>query len=215
MQRWLKTYFHNNRFKSLNTEKMKKHFLNYFATVESVPATVLDGLQWEQFLDKPGLPPFDPMTIFDKTFTEKCVALASKWMQEDGTGCVASDLQGFQARQTMYFLDTLITKGVPLKHDVLAKLESTYQLTASPNVEIVYRYLLLSVKSKAAHVLPQVEIFLGKYGRGLYVIPLYRAFIEYDCEHAHKVFTQHKNFYHSIIQNAVGGMLTKAKAAKK
>jgi len=211
MQRWLKTYFHDYRFKSLSTEEMKKHFLHHFSTIEKVPAETLNALQWTEFLDKPGLPPFDPTNVFDSSLTQKCVALAEKWMKEDGAGATASDLQGFQAKQTMFFLDTLITKGVPMKHDILAKLESTYQLTSSPNVEIVFRYLVLSVKSKAAHVIPQVGTFLGKYGRGLYVLPLYRALIEYDWQQAHSVFTQHKPFYHLVIRGAIDGMLKKSK----
>jgi hypothetical protein len=65
MQRWLKTYFRDYRFKSLNTSEMKQHFLNFFANVEKVPADKLNSIDWDEFLNKPGLPSFDPKTVYD------------------------------------------------------------------------------------------------------------------------------------------------------
>lgn len=44
---------------------MKKHFLNFFANVEKVPASTLDALEWDAFLYATGLPKFDPYTIYD------------------------------------------------------------------------------------------------------------------------------------------------------
>jgi hypothetical protein len=101
--------------------------------------------------------------------SEKCIALANKWIHEKGEGCSAADLKDFRAKQTMFFLDTLITKATPMSSDLLAKLESCYQFTSSPNVEIFFRYLQLSLKSKHAGALAAASDFLGKYGRGLYL----------------------------------------------
>ena len=49
--------------------------------------------------------------MFDKSLAENCLALAMKWREEDGNGTAADDLKKFQAKQTMYFLDTLLATG--------------------------------------------------------------------------------------------------------
>lgn len=68
---------------------MKKHFLHFFEHSEKVDKSVLDSIEWDKFLKDsglfstylpvliiPGLPPFDPSHVYDKSLTEKCVSLA-------------------------------------------------------------------------------------------------------------------------------------------
>jgi len=133
--------------------------------------------------------------------------LANKWKNENGNGCSATDLEKFQAKQKMFFIDTLITTATPMNHDLLAKLESCYHLSTSTNVEIVFRSLMLNLKSKVNAAKPLAGQFLAKYGRGLYVKPLYKALIELDREYARQVYLENRNFYHSIICFAIEGML--------
>lgn len=91
----------------------------------------------------------------------------SKWVQ-GGKDCHINDLTEFQPKQKMYFLEVLI-KHAPLSHEIIQRLEDTYHFSTYQNVEIVYRYLILSLKSKFTGVLPQVSKFLSSHGRGLYV----------------------------------------------
>jgi len=207
MLKWLKKYFYDYRFKSLSTEEMQQHFLHFFTHEEKTDKGILDSIEWEKFLKHPGLPNFDPATVYDKSLTEKCIALSKKWTEEGGKGTTPNDLADFQSKQKMYFLDTLIAHPTPLSHDLLKKLEETYKFSSAKNVEIVYRFLMLALASDFKEVFPQVAKFLATYGRGLYVRPLYKALKRVDHEFAKKVFHDNRGFYHSVIRHAVSDLL--------
>jgi hypothetical protein len=55
-----------------------------------------------------------------------------------------------------------------------------------------------------------VAEFLARYGRGLYVKPLFKSLIEVDYEVAKKVYSTNRHSYHAIIRNAVESFLKKA-----
>jgi leukotriene-A4 hydrolase len=209
MQRWLRNYFRDYRFKSLSTEQMKEHFLHYFSNTEKVPASTLQSIDWDGFLNTPGLPAFDPFKIYDASMGEVCVALAKKWREGQGKDCTPKDLDAFQSKQKMYFLDELLTGG-SLSKDIIDKLDEMYHLSSAKNVEIQFRYLMLCLKNNHKTAFPRVAEFLGKYGRGLYVKPLYKALIDVDYEVAKKVYLNNKHGYHSIIRQAVESFLKKA-----
>jgi len=166
----------------------------------------LKSIEWEAFLKSPGMPPFDPNTVYDKSLTEKCSHLAKKWIDHGGEGTSPSDMDSFQSKQKMYFLDALIA-ATPLKHELINKLDATYKLSSSPNVEIVFRYLMMCLKSKFSSSIPVVTQFLAKYGRGLYVRPLFKALHEVDSQKAQEVWQSNKNFWHAIILAATESIM--------
>jgi len=114
------------------------------------------------------------------------------------------DIKEFQTLQIMYFLDKVIngSRSVGISHDALKKLNDTYNLSNSTNVEINFRWLMLALTNKLTEVYPQVDTFLGKYGRGLYVKPLYNLLKTIDLVEAKKIYQKHRSFYHSIIRAA-------------
>lgn len=144
---------------------------------------------------------------------------------EGGKDATAKDLESFQAKQTMYFLDELITNAT-LSHETIDKMDALYKLSSSPNVEIQFRYLMLCLSNKYSinfcyvthdiirytSVVPKVGQFLSTYGRGLYVKPLYKTLISVDYDAAQKIYNDNKPFYHAIIRTSVEGFL---KAHKK
>jgi len=209
MQRWLNSYFKQFRTGSVTVEQMKAHFLSYFGNTEKVDKSVLSAIDWDTWLNAPGLPAFDPRSILDKTLSENCDILAKKWRDDGGRGCEATDLQSLKSRQIMYFLDVLLTTAMPMKHDALEKMESLYKLSSSRNVEMAFRWLMLCVKSRYTKIFPDVAHFLSKHGRGLYVKPLYKALHEVDQAVASKIFKDNRHFYHSVIRNAFDGLLNK------
>jgi len=209
MQRWLKAYFSDFRFKSLSTSDMKNHFINFFTNVEKVKPEVMKALQWDHFLLEPGMPSFDAIGLYDSSLSERCSKLASKWIEKNGEGATPTDLDDYKSREKMFFLDTLITKATPMKTEILLKIEELYKLSSSKNVEILFRYFMLCLKSHHHAVLPHVGTFLSKYGRGLYVKPLYKILAQEDKNFARKVYEENKSFYHSIICSFVEGVVKK------
>lgn len=201
MLEWLHQYYTKFEGKSINTEIFKEEFINFFTAKGGDAAKNLANIDWEEWLYKPGLPTFDPTTALANSFGAACAALADKWIHHAGEGTTPDDLKAFRSKQVMYFLD-LVFAATPLSHELIEKLNNTYGLMASGNVEIAYRFFMTSLKSGVKTVFDSVADFLSKHGRGLYVRPLYRALAELDREYAYSVFKQNRSRYHGIIRNA-------------
>jgi leukotriene-A4 hydrolase len=99
--------------------------------------------------------------------------------------------------------------AVPMKHQVLRKLGDLYQLSASTNVEIQFRWIVLSLKSKDASIIPVAADFLSKHGRGLYVLPMYRALNDLDHARAVQIYHANRSFYHNILTTRLDVSLAK------
>eukprot|EP01120_Amphizonella_sp_Union-15-10_P007859 TRINITY_DN270_c0_g1_i1.p1 TRINITY_DN270_c0_g1~~TRINITY_DN270_c0_g1_i1.p1 ORF type:complete len:617 (-),score=117.27 TRINITY_DN270_c0_g1_i1:104-1954(-) len=206
MQKWLNKYFNEFKRNSVTTEQMKSHFLNHFNGV--VGPEVLKKIDWDHWLNAPGLPSFDPREVLDKSLAEACNQLVKKWKDQEGSTVSPDDLNSFQAKQKMYFLDNL-TAGAPLKPETLQKLDSNYSLSSSKNVEILFRWIMLSLKSQDKSIFPLVSNFLSKHGRGLYVRPMYKLLNEVDHTFASNLYKENRSFYHSVIRNIFDPILLK------
>jgi len=101
----------------------------------------------------------------------------------------------------MYFLDLLITSNKDLKVQTLERLDSVYGFTKSQNVEVGFRFLMLSLRNNHRAVFPAVAHFLSRHGRGLYTKPLYKSLHKIDKDEASKIYHSNKAFYHSVIRN--------------
>jgi leukotriene-A4 hydrolase len=76
---WLRSYFREFSNKSLDTDQMKAHFLNYFTKVHAADANKLAAVKWDSWLRSPGLPPWDPRPVLDTSLASASIALARKW----------------------------------------------------------------------------------------------------------------------------------------
>jgi leukotriene-A4 hydrolase len=99
------------------------------------------------------------------------------------------------------FLDTLLAEK-PLAHELLARLDAAYSLSAGRNVELGFRFFRLALRAADKSVFPALATFLSKHGRGLYVKPLYSDLMALDLAFAKKTFQSNRPFYHSVIRNA-------------
>jgi len=147
------------------------------------------------------MPEFNPNKVVDRSMVLGCDALAQKWLGDDGRETTSEDLKGMLSKQVMFFLDLLITSDKILSHGSLEKLDSLYRLSSSKNVEIHFRYLMISLKSTYRGALASAAAFLSVHGRGLYAKPLFRELKRVDHEFAKKVFSDNRTFYHSVIRN--------------
>ena len=139
-----------------------------------------------------GLPDFDPREQLENALSKVCREIANKWLEQDGANCTAEEYNALSSKQKMYMLDRTIlilhngvlslltaftaviqTSGkLPMKHDVLEKMDALYRITDSNNVEILCRYLVICLKSKYEKAKEPTAKFLSIHGRGLYVKPL-------------------------------------------
>jgi len=197
MQKWLNSYVKTFRNESINTDQMKQHFIDHFGNID---------VDWDTWLYAPGLPPFDPTTILDDTLTKKCIQLALDWIRSNGT--IENDCFGdFNARQKMFFLDEIINNNSKLNQQSLVRMDSLYDLSKSSNVEIQFRWFQLCLKNNYLDVIPQIDQFLSKHGRGLYVKPLYKLLHEVDHSIAVNIYQKNRPYYHSVIRSVFDQLL--------
>ena len=73
---FLKSYFKEFTYKSLDSNAFKSFFNNYFKDKEAI-----SSIDWDTWLYKPGMPPYKP--DFDTKLAEACWNLAEKWIKWD------------------------------------------------------------------------------------------------------------------------------------
>jgi len=203
---WLNSFYFKYKMQSISTEILKEHFLNFFADKKEALAQI----NWDQWMNEPGLPQFDPSKDLANKFSTECDVLVAKWLHSlDGSDLSEQDLARFKPTQIMYCLDEVVANGLPFKHKVLDGMEQHYKFFSSNNVEIANRFIGLGLRSKYPPAVPIAAKFLAAHGRGRYVKYLYNCLNDYDHSAAVGVFKENRHRYHSVIQNAFDGKLSK------
>jgi len=183
--------------KSLTSHEMKEHFCSNFKGVE---------VDWHMWLSGSGLPKWNPNDYLDQTLNTECKLIVSKWLDKNGELATQSDIKWYPV-QTMVFLDYLINSKHKFEGKMLSKMESLYEFGKTKNVEILFRWLMLNLCSDHLEVLPEVEVFVSKHGRGIYLRPLYNKLLEMsgkkliDLDLVKKIYGNNRDYYHSVIKN--------------
>ena len=203
MMAWLRSYFKTFFQKSFDYKQMMDHFNGHFPDVK---------VDWDMWMLGKGLPSWDPIPFFKEGISKKVQTLADVWLKEGGKGATADDLK-WDAEKTMLFLDDIINAGQNISAETIEKMEETYKLSASNNVEVSFRWLLICLESHYLKIMPAVENFLAKNGRGVYVKPMYKKLVELSSKNviartkAREIYEANKSFYHFVIKCFVDGLL--------
>jgi leukotriene-A4 hydrolase len=202
---WLNKLYRKYEFKAYTTEDLKASFLEHFSS--SISQDKLAQIDWDHWLNAPGLPKWDPTETLRTSLGDASIALANKWIAaaDDASLVTASkdDIASFKPAQIMYFIDTLSTAPKQLSVATFQKLEDTYNLFGSNNPEIAYRVLTLALKNKVPSVVPSVVAFVAKHGRGRYAKPVYTAFRAAHADLAKSTYAQYRLTYQAVIRNAL------------
>ena len=192
MMNWLHSYFNTFKNQSITTDMMKDHFLTHFSSMNL-------EIDWQTWLYGEGMPPFDPRPILDQTMIEKCLDLASMWLNNKGSDSKKDDLKDLMSQQTMLFLDELIN-DYEMDHETLELMDSLYDFSNSTNIEIHVRFLKLCLMNNYVKIIPKVANVLSRIGRGLYVKPLYTLLNKVDHAKAVEIYNNNRPYYHSVIR---------------
>lgn len=204
---WLQSYFKANMNKSVTSEQMQASFLAHFGDVK--------GIDWNEWFYGTGLPTvFNPDTYLNQNMNKNVDALTAIWKDKKGESATKDDLK-WDPNQTMVFLDNLINTAVPMSKESLNKMNEFYNLNNTNNVEVGIRWLMLNLQSGNLDVMPQVELFLQRNGRGVYVKPLYKQLLEMGktgvipLEKAKSIYQSNRNYYHHVIRSVFDAHLAK------
>jgi len=191
MEPFLRSYYKEFAYKSIDTDTFKKFFLDYFKDTDSVKS-----IDWDTWLMSPGMPIYKPK--FDQSLAQASWDLAGRWNSwDESKECPfdGSELNSFSAGQKQEFLTTL-TNGQQVSISKLEKMESLYKLNESGNVEIQFRWIRLGIKGRWESVVPQALTLVNSQGRMKFVRPIYRDL--YAWEDKRKVaidnFLQNKKY---------------------
>ncbi|RZJ41155.1 MAG: aminopeptidase, partial [Brevundimonas sp.] len=204
---WLKGYFERNAFRPMTTELF----------LEDIRANLIHGdqalerqLMMDAWIYQPGMPSnwvppvsnaFAPVDAAAQAFTSGGPASAIPW-----AGWSTQERQRFLA-----YRPAGRAEGADwLTAAQLADLESTLNLKAEGNAEVVFAWLQIAVRHRYQPAVPTVEHFLTTQGRRKFVLPLFTSlWAEGDWGRpiATRIYAQARPGYHPVTTNSVDAVV--------
>ena len=168
MEAFLRFYFKNFAFKSIDSNDFQSLFMTYFNDNESVK-----DIDWNAWLHDPGMPIWKP--DFDDSLAKASRELARKWQEwnPETKADFGDAFENFTPWQVREFLGALLD-GEPLENFKMEKMSELYKLDQSPNTEILCLWIRLGLKAKWEPSVPKAINLVNVQGRMKYVLPIYR-----------------------------------------
>jgi len=201
---YLKGYFAHFAFQSITTEQMLDYMKPHL--IDRYPGKMgWDEVQaWVYGEGIPKDAPLPDSPRFNAIDKERSAFLA---------GTLAADkldAKGWNTQEWMYFLDRL-PDVAPL--DKLRQLDAAWHLTGTPNAEIGMRWYTHAIDAGDKAVWPAAAEHMVRIGRLYLTTPLYKALVKTPegLAFAEQVYAKAKPGYHPLTQQAVEGIIAKAK----
>jgi leukotriene-A4 hydrolase len=192
---FLKSYMDTFQFRSLDTEE----FLTFLE--EKLPG-LAEKIGAREWIYEPGVPANEP--TFESARLDELNALAAAW--KDGTRPDADKARKWPVAEWLVYLGALPND---LGEEGCAWLDSTFDLTASGNSEILCKWLVMAIDNGYEPVYAKTRDFLGSIGRMKYLKPIYKALSDNPKSHdlAVEIFTEKKGMYHVIARGGLENIL--------
>ena len=204
---WLKGYFDRNAFRPMTTElfleDIRAHLIRGDQALEA--QLMMDAWIYQPGMPSNWVPPvsnaFVPVDAAARAFAAGGPASAIPW-----AGWSTQERQRFLA-----FRPEGRAEGADwLTPAQLADLESTLNLKAEGNAEVVYAWLQIAVQHRYQPAVPTLEHFLTTQGRRKFVLPLFTSlWAEGDWGRpiATRVYAQARPGYHPVTTNSVDAVV--------
>lgn len=203
---FVKHYFQKFAKQSLDTYQ----FLDTLYEFYQDRREVLDSVDWETWLYKPGMP---PKPKFDTSLADSVYELAGKWFSAAQSGDYSAftpdDLNKVSTVQLVLFLDTLVQSKEradwPKHADTAKALLDIYheKIVDSQNAEIVFRKFRFQIEARIEASFKELAQWLGTVGRMKFVRPGFRLLNKVDRKLALETFQELKDTYHPICKALV------------
>lgn len=203
---FLRSYLETYQYQTVTTSEWKSYLEGYFHDKRDI----LSQVDWNAWLNKPGMPPVDLINWYDTTLTDPCSALCERWLQASVAELEtfsSDDIKDFSPPQVVEFLAQLVdkTSDKPLPISHLRTMDKAYRLTPSKNSEIKFRWLRLCVRSAYREQYSETVDFITMQGRMKFIRPLYKELYarKESKDLAVKTFQEHRKFYHPIAESLI------------
>jgi hypothetical protein len=197
--RFLKGYFDHFAFQSITTADfaayLKENLLNQDPKIAvTVPV--------EEWLYKPGLPGTAP------TFKAKAYEKVDEQVKAWADGKISTEelkTDNWSTQEWLRFLNQLPDK---LTASQMQGLDQALHLTQRTNSEIIFQWLLLSVRHQYAPAYPRLEDFLTSQGRRKFLKPLYEELLKTPEGRARagRIYQKARPTYHPIAATTIDAL---------
>lgn len=174
---FLKSYLDTYKYKSIKTDTWKNYLYQYF----SDKVELLNSVDWDTWLHKPGMPPIIPN--YDESLTNACTELARRWIEWDDSTVspfVMSDIKNLLPGQRVAFLTELHKSSAILSLDKIQQMTNIYQFDRVRNSEIRFIWLRLCIKTRWESKVSDALNFATEQGRMKFVRPIFRDLYEWQ-----------------------------------
>jgi len=194
IQKYMGTY----RFQSLSTEA----FLDFLK--QELPE-VFEQVDVQKWIYEPSLT--DKRRRPQSALYDEVQALLASYRQ--GTRPTREQVAGWQRYQILSFLQAL-PKQIPVED--CKYLEETLDLESKNDAGHYSYFYATCIASGYQEILPRVEEFIGRVGRLLYLLSIFRAMIASDWAkaHARRILEGVRERHHKITVHVINKLLEKA-----
>jgi aminopeptidase N len=193
---FLKSYFAENRFKTMNTEDFVIYLNDNLLTPENV------SLNLDEWIYGPGIPDNIILPQSDKfVVADQQVALVAKGNLPD-----QKIVKEWSSHEWLHFIRHL---PQDLSQNSMARLDSRYSFTFSGNSELKAAWYELAINNGYARkILEPIQSFLVEVGRRKFLTPIYRALKANGMiEEAKVIYKSARPNYHSVAQGTIDDIL--------
>eukprot|EP01101_Sappina_pedata_P000709 TRINITY_DN108_c0_g1_i2.p1 TRINITY_DN108_c0_g1~~TRINITY_DN108_c0_g1_i2.p1 ORF type:complete len:622 (-),score=285.30 TRINITY_DN108_c0_g1_i2:118-1983(-) len=207
-ERFLKIWVESNRFSTVTTQRLREVFESTFSA--DFPEAI-GSIDWNTWLNGPGMPPLNLPAILDLTLARQADELARKWNNPSADFVPSDkDIEGWSSKQLVTFLENLPETAESgekklLSAEALDKMEQLYGFRKSRNSEVRFRWYIICIEHNKSDIFEDVVAFLKEQGRMKFVRPLYRALFKSTSGHdlAVSTFKELHSFYHNIAKKMI------------
>ncbi|GAB4395295.1 MAG: M1 family metallopeptidase [Microscillaceae bacterium] len=193
LDEFLKEYFANHAFATMDTEQ----FVGYL--LQKLPA--LASLNLDEWIYQPGLPANCPVPSSQRFLAVQ--AQQTAWLNAE------IDLKELQVKHWTSHEWLYWIRGLPatLPTTQIELLDQVFGFTHSGNAEILCAWLTWALPQHYAPALEAASQFLQKVGRRKFLRPLYRALLTHYPEQAKTIYQKARPGYHFVSVHTLDKML--------
>ena len=205
---FLRSWFGQHTFRSVTTGE----FVDFLQTnlLDKDSSTLAARINLDEWLTRPGLPATAPVPKSDAF--DRVDKQAKAWLA-GSTQLSALPSGQWSTQEWLQFL-----RSLPQAPDrgKMAELDRAFNLTNSGNAEILFQWLMMSIRSKYEPAYPALERFLVQVGRRKFIRPLYQELVNTPdgLRRAEAIYRKARPGYHPISQVTVDEVVVKAGGAK-
>ncbi|KAI6222892.1 Leuk-A4-hydro-C domain-containing protein [Aphelenchoides fujianensis] len=207
---FLRAYIKKFRYRSIHSEDFLAFLHEFFADKKDV----LERIDVDAWLHKPGLPPCKPQ--WDDSLAVECAQLATRWLNDPVEKLGKEEdrklYAGFTPEQKKHFCATVRT-GAPLSIPHVQLLGEAYGLATTPNKWFFHEYVLIGLNARWEAIIPRAFEFARSSGQLLSNRRIFTKLLKWDRsrEEAIAFFEQQKPLMHPILAADITKLIEKTR----